>query len=443
MEFATCPLRQRRLELGATIPLNDPKGVAFIMRQFPTFITMIVATFVVAMTVGHLSLPPVVGANDASRWATTWSLAHGYGYIIDEAPYDTHDKVRIDGHFYSSKPPLLSTVIAGIYSFLRLTGLELRQDERAIVAIVVLIINIIPLTLLFKEYSNWLDARQFSSFTKYVCLLFSAFGTYLSAYALALNNHTVAACAVFAVMLLIERAVLPDYKTYFLAGLLVSWAVANELPALSFLCVIGYMLYRSHCKLFRTAFVPGVLLVALAYLSTTYLATRSLIPNYAMFSSERYHYPGSYWNSAGGIDAPDDSFGVRIVNFLVGHHGWYSLTPMFAVGLFSGRNNRPDLWRRWAALLTVVTVTFYAGITNSYGGKCQGPRWLIWLIPLWLIAIPEIVENHMAKRWFRVGLCFCLAISIFSWVWVVAHNYGPWGTSWLHQLLRVWGLTIV
>ena len=69
-------------------------------------------------------------ANDISRWCTVWSLLERNTYVIDECPWqtDTQDKVEhapkggggADGgqgavkHFYSSKPALISTMIAGI-----------------------------------------------------------------------------------------------------------------------------------------------------------------------------------------------------------------------------------------------------------------------------------------------------------------------------------------
>ena len=67
-----------------------------------------------------------MGANDISRWCTVWSLLERGTYAIDECPWqiETQDKVlrepkRASGtspgkHFYSSKPALLPTLIAGL-----------------------------------------------------------------------------------------------------------------------------------------------------------------------------------------------------------------------------------------------------------------------------------------------------------------------------------------
>src|SRR5688572_4514556 len=77
---------------------------------------------VIAMVLGTIRLmesPPLQSANDRSRWATVWSLVERKTSKIDEIRqyrgWDTIDKVKIDGHFYSSKPPLFSSMVAGGY----------------------------------------------------------------------------------------------------------------------------------------------------------------------------------------------------------------------------------------------------------------------------------------------------------------------------------------
>jgi hypothetical protein len=73
---------------------------------------------------------PLFSANDRSRWCTVWSLVERGTFAIDEIirqpGWDTIDKVRYREHFYSSKPPLLPTLTAGLYWGLKRTaGLDL------------------------------------------------------------------------------------------------------------------------------------------------------------------------------------------------------------------------------------------------------------------------------------------------------------------------------
>ena len=107
------------------------------------FVALIVIVSTVSLALGVLlRQPTMMGANDISRWCTVWSLLERGTYVIDECPWqlDTQDKVfraprlRTAGsepvkHFYSSKPALLSTLIAGmLYPARWLIGVPL--DER-------------------------------------------------------------------------------------------------------------------------------------------------------------------------------------------------------------------------------------------------------------------------------------------------------------------------
>src|SRR5436853_7866766 len=109
-------------------------------RRYVALVVIMAAT---AIAGGHtLRQPAFMTANDISRWCTVWSLLERGTYIIDDCPWQlqTQDKVfshskRTGGsaggeepakHYYSSKPALLSTIIAGIlYPARRAIGIPL------------------------------------------------------------------------------------------------------------------------------------------------------------------------------------------------------------------------------------------------------------------------------------------------------------------------------
>src|SRR5260370_32633473 len=108
--------------------LMQPRSQA---RQYIAVIVIGVAT---AQALGlTLKMPTQLEANDISRWCTVWSLLERGTYAIDECPWQnrTQDKVQKTvsengtqvTHYYSSKPPLLPTLIAGVlYPFRVATG---------------------------------------------------------------------------------------------------------------------------------------------------------------------------------------------------------------------------------------------------------------------------------------------------------------------------------
>jgi hypothetical protein len=83
--------------------------------------------------------------------------------------------------------------------------------------------------------------------------------------------------------------------------------------------------------------------------------------------------------------------------------------------------------------------------TNNYGGGCQGPRHLFWMIPLWLLMLPAGVELF-SRHWSGRVACYALfAVSLFSVYWAlpqvddplqVPPPSRPWSMSWAHSLFQ-------
>jgi 4-amino-4-deoxy-L-arabinose transferase-like glycosyltransferase len=57
-------------------------------------------------------------SNDASRLAAIESLVHRGAWAIDGSSFATVDKIKVGGHFYSDKPPLMAWLGAGVYAVL-------------------------------------------------------------------------------------------------------------------------------------------------------------------------------------------------------------------------------------------------------------------------------------------------------------------------------------
>jgi len=86
---------------------------------------LLLALFSAVSVTSILKARPLRSANDRSRWCTVWSLAERGTYRIDEIDADprwrTIDKVRYqrpgdsEPHYYSTKPPLLPTLVTGVY----------------------------------------------------------------------------------------------------------------------------------------------------------------------------------------------------------------------------------------------------------------------------------------------------------------------------------------
>lgn len=416
------------------------------MNNQGNFTSLIVVVAIGLIFGSLLRLQPVSSSNDRSRWSTVWSLNAGQGYVIDETPYPSIDKVKRGDHFYSSKPALLPTVIAGlVWAIGLVTGMTLPDHQDFIVRFVLVLINLLPFAWLLVLYSRLLQRLGFDISTIHYCLCAAALGTYLTAYSVTLNNHTQAAMATFFALYCFIRIAYEgqrEWKYYAVCGLCTAWAVANEMPALPLALVLMGWLFRTSPKATAAWFLPPAVLVGAAFLFTLYLSTGGLLPYYLYIDSPLYHYEGSYWNQPKGIDAADDSKWFYLFNLILGHHGVLSLTPVFILSFvgFFVRDRLQGIYRLGGAL-TAAMVIVYTLQTNNYGGNCQGARWLFWLIPFWLLALPAIVRQALPIRRYRWIAYLLLIVSLSSVGFALSGHKeigrpGPWSSSWLHLAMR-------
>jgi hypothetical protein len=92
-----------------------------------------------------------------------------------------------------------------------------------------------------------------------------------------------------------------------------------------------------------------------------------------------------------------------------------------------------------AAVLTLVCLAFYISRPledRNYGGVSAGLRWLIWLIPLWLICLIPAADYLAKRKWGTALALLLFAISAFS-----AHYspLNPWSHPWLFDLWTDFG----
>lgn len=245
---------------------------------------------------------PFHSANDRSRWCTVAALAIHGSYVIDEMleirdprtkrrTWYTIDLVQHRGrdgqqHFYSSKPPLLATLVTGVYLLVRAaTGATVMNDTFFAARSVLVLVNLLPLAFGWWLGMRWLRNRAgLDDWSKLVLFTFLLFGTFLSTFANTLNNHLPAALAIALSLLAVDRALFRRdhaWRWFWLAGLASSFAAANELPALSWVAAVGLLLAMCNLRKCLLGYVPALLPVALGFFGTNYLAHDQFAPAYA------------------------------------------------------------------------------------------------------------------------------------------------------------------
>ncbi len=410
---------------------------------------------------------PFLSANDRSRWCTVRALVELGTYEIDDIQnqpgWDTIDMVKHtvwDGepHLYSSKPPLLATIMAGPYWVIhRLSGttVTLGTHPYEIGRLMLILFNLLPMIAYFVILARLAERFGATDWGRITMLATATFGTFLSLFAVSINNHLHgAACA--AVVLAAAAAIWYDGRRslwlFALAGFFGALLVACELPALALLVAITLPLAWKAPKPMLIAYLPAAAVVFAASLATNYWSHGTFKPAYAFRSDTdpaqnwykfEYERDGkvrpSYWSNPQGIDAGEKSPAAYAFHSLIGHHGVFSLTPMWlfslaGLAMMLARRETRDL-ALVIASVSLACLAFYLfplkDIDRNYGGMTSGFRWTFWMAPLWLVALLPAADGTARSKWGRGLLLVLLALSCLS----AAYPWQPWKHPWIADFM--------
>lgn len=526
---------------------------------------------------------PFHSANDRSRWCTIRSLVDHGTYVIDDVIYNPRtgkhdhphwnsiDKVRHKGadgheHFYSSKPTLLPTLLAGQYWLIqKITGAMLEHNSFYVARVMLIITNVLPLIVYFVLLARLVEQYGRTNWGRIFVMACATWGTFLTTFSVTLNNHVPAAiCVVVALYATIKIWNDAERRWWYfaIAGLAAAFAAANELPALSFTVVIAAAVFWKSPKQTLIGFVPAAAIVAFGFFYTNHLAHNSwrtayahrkdgpvilsfklddsvkktiaegevpqilrselqqldqpielssetqilLRPNNVQDDSERwmlwdaaqqlrlalnqnaagellvqqwdnwYEYEGSYWldGAKRGVDLGEPSRFVYAFHLTFGHHGIFSLTPMWLLAvcgmmmlLFNPAQcsigfrwlDQFDQWLEGSRLrqlagkhqyqlrmfammvlvISLVVIAFYIARPmkdRNYGGVTCGLRWLFWLAPMWLLCMIPAADSIASKRLWKFVAYGVLAVSVFSTSYACLN---PWSHPWMYAYLQYLG----
>ncbi len=411
---------------------------------------------------------PFLSANDRSRWLAIRALVDEGTFaidgIIDRHVWNTIDMVQHRGrdgelHLYSSKPPLLIVMLAGEYwAIQKATGWTLEKNPYEVGRLMLLTVNVLPLLLLFAIIASLAERFGRTDWGRIFVVASATFGTFLTTFAVVLNNHIIAAVsAAVALYAFVKIWFDGDQRLrwYALAGAAAAFTAANELPALSLLALTAAALLLASSRQFFLGFLPAAALVAAAFFATNHWAHDSLRPPYAHRSETdsednwyayTYTLEGkerkSYWLDPQGIDRGEPTKTAYAFHTLIGHHGVFSLTPIWALSvwglalwLLRGSSRERQL-AAVIALLSITCLVFYIGLRpqddRNYGGMTSALRWLFWLAPLWLTAMIPAADLLASSR---KRMALGLVLLTFSTLSASYPTWNPWTQPWIYNWL--------
>jgi hypothetical protein len=361
--------------------------------------------------------------------------------------------LQSEGYLYSSKPPLLPTLMAVPYAIMYRASegkLSLEHEPYLVVRVMLVVCNLLPLVLSWFLLARLIERFGVTDWGRVFAMVFVCFGTFLSTFAVTLNNHIPGVVCVTIAFYCVVRIVYDQriQWRYFLgAGFFGAFAVVCEMPALLFCGLIGLWLLCHQPRRTLSGFVPAALVVAAAFFTTNFIAHKTLRPAYSNPAWYLYEYERngktiqSYWQNPTGLDKGEPLREDYVFHTTIGHHGLFSLTPVWALSLIG-----LGCWlfdrRYWSMatlllLTSVVVFLFYTLVLpeqqRNYGGNTSAFRWMFWLAPLWSVALVAAADWCSRLSLFRAIALVCLAVSVMSAAYPV---WNPWTMPWSYNLLE-------
>lgn len=427
-------------------------------------------------------------AMETPGWDTIDMVKHGLNY----ESFDPADP--FSGYLYSSKPTLLPTLMAIPYAVMyHVFGLSLQTNPYATLRILLVLYNLIPLVLAMFLVAIMIDRLGKTDWGRFFTVAVFAFATFVTTFVVTVNNHVpCVVCVVFALYGAFRIEYEGDQRNrwFALTGFFGAMAVACELPALAvtFLIFVFFLVRNARKTLLVS--LPCGLLVVFGFFGTNHLAHNTLRPAYAMKRNHMqlarqeaanrqsgqsddntalvtsfdpndwyiYHYiPSgksrdvknarlSYWANRIGIDRGESSHSVYFLHATIGHHGVFSLTPVWLLSMIGcvfwlARKNEPRLRFLASATLALTFLFFVFYLTRdegdrNYGGMTCGLRWFFPLIPFWLPAMIPVLDMMEKKRVLRGIAMILLVWSIASACYAL---WNPWSHPWLYNALLYFG----
>jgi len=391
--------------------------------------------------------------NEISRLASIEALVHHGTWALDNTTLGslTGDRIFLNGHFYSDKPPILSWVGAGVYAVLHrgfslsLSPQECNPTTSPCHCIALMCPQSSPdwayylLTVILIGFPSALMLALFYRSTAFfdlsnpLALLLTVvlgLGTAVWPYSLTLNNHVpAAACLLSALYALIRSKAdgVLSYRWLLVAGFATALAFALDPGTSPFLILFsGYVLLRYRLRVWPFVLGGLVPLIVTAALDWWMLGD-PLLPT---MHAAGFDYPGSVFSpTVGGNHGPANvlDYGFRM---LVGDHGLFAFSPVLlwvAVGLGTMLCERGHRLRGEAAvvgLASLATVLHLILLTHDFGGAGYSVRWFVTFVPLlfFFAARPSLYRTLQRRLVFAT----LSALSIFSaWQGALA----PWGPA--------------
>ncbi len=207
---------------------------------------------------------PTFSSNDRSRWAAVRALVDHGTWVIGRRDKETKSDSGIifeDGwqsvdkmlnpdtlEFYSTKPPLLTFLVACEYWLLKTTfGWSLGDENQtySVVRVCLLTFNVVPFVIGLCLLARLVERFGTTDWGRIFVVAAACFGTLVTPFLITLNNHTLATGSVVVAVYAVVRILTASgakWGWFLVAGFFAGFTATNELPAAAFVAGVGLLL---------------------------------------------------------------------------------------------------------------------------------------------------------------------------------------------------------
>lgn len=360
------------------------------------------AVFFLALALAVMSAENWAGSwSTESHLATATSLVDDHTFAIDHSIFvngssGSEDKLLVNGHYYSTKTPMLSVAMAGIYLVLqRSIGLHAGTNPD-LFCYLMTVATSAPAYAIAVWCIFAIGGRLGLDLTRQITLTASfAFATVALAYAREVNNHIVVlavACALFLNLIKLADEVhegrakaIRMVSIGTLAGL--GYTLDQPGGLILFIAAGLVMAYRN-CErkdlvLFLVAGIPWIITYhAVNYVLAGTVRPPSSVPAYLEWHGSPFGYYNmtGIWHKRGFVRTTEYAMGLLFgTRGFIGHNLALFLSfPAIYIALRGRSFYRPEIIL--AGCYAGGTWLAYALLSDNYSGVCLSIRWFVPLL---------------------------------------------------------------
>jgi hypothetical protein len=384
-----------------------------------------------------------VDTNDGSRMNAVQSIVEQGTFRIDNSSFLwTSDKVQIDGHWYSDKPPISYLVAVPVYFILYHSGLTFAHHVSFAYGITTLLTVGLITSIMFVYFFRFLKRYAITDRKRWLYTIALGFGTQLLPFRLIYNNHAMGAALLFLSYYLWLTVKKPAH--FFWSGLLAGFTAAIDLVSGGvFAALFTVTHYRRHGFAKAAHYALGACIFPIF----GWLINYKLSGSFAYFSVQPalWQYPGTLFgpgNLAGVVlQPPAVALGYAGPMLIGWTHGVLTFNPLLAFGVLGilialATKNKYRTEAAVVATGVVAVFLYYFFRTSNYGGCGWGFRYTVPLIPLVFVFIPFLLARK--SRWTPWLTAAFWPVMLASVTIAGFGMFQPWACHPLAVITHVW-----